>query len=516
MMGNLINGLKAETNMKLTENGGLAYKSSLNPVLDLFALGGAYRTRDESDCISLFQKAFRANEKYAMKCLFYLRDIRGGQGERRFFRIVLNWLAKNEPDTVRRNMAQISNMGRWDDYYCLVDTSLEKEMFEFLGNQLILDMQCETPSLLGKWLKSENASSKETKILGFKTRESLRLSHKSYRKILTKLRTKINVLEKLMSEGRWEEIEFDKIPSKAGFKYRNAFARRDIIAKKYEAFTKDENTEVNAKDLFVHEIVHKAIFHDRDNRYINGLERSDRQTERAMINKYWKNVPDYFEGNEGSFLCMCDTSGSMAGSDANSPIFPAIALSMYCAERLSGPYKDHFLTFSSSPSLVEITGIDFVDKASKIYKNSIVENTNLESAFDLVLTTAQKHHLSQSDLPNTIVVLSDMEIDNCTGGDHWSRWNGWSNNCRNAWTRENADTMMESMRKKWNAAGYEMPKLVFWNLQARQDTFLQKADNTVSFVSGFSTSTFKSLLSGKSGVDLMLNVLDSDRYAEVV
>lgn len=501
-MSKMVNALKAETNVKFTENGGLAHKSTLVPVLDLYALGGAYRSRSESDIISLFQKAFRDNETYALRCLFYLRDVRGGQGERRFFRTILHWLGDNYPEVVRRNMEFISDMGRYDDYYALVDTRMESEMFAFLRNQLALDIQCKTPSLLAKWLKSENASSKETKKLGTKTRLAFGLNHKQYRVILSTLRERINLLERLMSAGEWEKIEFDKIPSKAGFKYRNAFARRDLIAKKYENFITSSDTKVNAKTLFVHEIVGKVL--EKNNGYFE-----NHNLERIVLNKYWEDLPNYFgEGKTGSILCMADTSGSMTRyNDTNAPINASIALAMYCAERLEGPFKNHFITFSETPALVELTGTDFVDKVSRI--KTINANTNLEAAFDLVLNSAIRQKLEQKDLPETILVLSDMEIDAAT------RTYNWSNCFFSHWSKENALTMMEAMRVKWAAAGYKMPKLVYWNLDARQDTILDLGAKDVSYLSGFSQSTFKTLLSGKTGIELMLEVLDSDRYKKI-
>ena len=161
------------------------------------------------------------------------------QGERRFFRLCVKWLAKNYPEVIKRNIHNFPEYGRWDDLYELVDTPCENEAFNFMKNQLELDMACKTPSLLAKWLKSENASSKETQRLGTLTRSHFNMSPRQYRKTLSTLRSRINIVEKLMSENRWDEIEFDKLPSKAGLIYKNAFARRDIIAKKYERFASD-------------------------------------------------------------------------------------------------------------------------------------------------------------------------------------------------------------------------------------------------------------------------------------
>lgn len=233
-MNAMLNGLKNATNYTVTENGAIAHKTTRSDLLDMFAMGAAMRNRTDADVMLMFRKAFEENPVYALKCLFYIRDVRGGQGERRFFRVVIRDMAKQDSmrEAVRRNMENIAEYGRWDDLYAFVGTPLENEAFALIKKQLALDVQCKTPSLLAKWLKSENASSKETTRLGNITRRHLNMTHKEYRKVLAVLRTRINIVEKLMSENRWEEIEFDKIPSKAGLIYKNAFARRDIIKAK--------------------------------------------------------------------------------------------------------------------------------------------------------------------------------------------------------------------------------------------------------------------------------------------
>ena len=221
----------------------------------MFALGGAMRTRSDEDVILMFQKAYKENPVYAMKCLFYLRDVRGGQGERRFFRTVMKYMAKHNADAVRDMIQHIPEYGRWDDLYVFVDTPLEKDAFEFIKGQLALDVQCKTPSLLGKWLKSENTSSAESRKLAHITKTYMGMTSRQYRKTLSILRARINIVERLMSENRWDEIEFDKIPSRAGLIYKNAFARHDIEREKsgartYEDFAKDTTTKVNAKALY--------------------------------------------------------------------------------------------------------------------------------------------------------------------------------------------------------------------------------------------------------------------------
>lgn len=310
MNNSILQSLKKDTNFGYTENNSLKHLSTLDKVYDLFAFGAAYRTRSENDCIVLFKSAYEQDKELALKCLFYLRDVRGGQGERRFFKICLKWLADNDPDVVKKNIDNVSEYGRWDDLFALMDTKLEDYMLFKVKEQLALDMDCKTPSLLGKWMPSENASSRETKKLANKIRKYLKMTHKEYRIMLSELRKKINIVERLMSTNRWEEIEFDKIPSKAGLIYKNAFARRDLIAKKYKDFIKSESTKVNAKTLYPYDVVAKAIAHERS--YYNSSKDME-QTDRAAIEKYWSSLPEYFKNDDGSnnMLCVVDTSGSM-------------------------------------------------------------------------------------------------------------------------------------------------------------------------------------------------------------
>jgi len=495
-MNTFMNGLQNVTNYKLTENGALAHKTTLSGVMDLFALGGAYRRRSDADCILLFKNAFEEDRLLALKTLFYLRDVRGGQGERRFFRVCYKWLANNYPDVARKNLELLPEYGRYDDLiYATIDTPIEADMFAIVKHQLALDVECKTPSLMAKWLPSENCSSRETKIVAGMIRNYLGMTHKEYRKMLSVLRGRINVLEKLMSANRWSEIEFDKIPSKAGLIYRNAFSRRDILSKKYEAFAKDKTTKVNAKALYPYEIVGEAI------KNMGGYWYSDEKitdTDRAMLDKYWENQKDVLNGTPLNMLCVCDTSGSMCGSDKMAPINVAIGLSMYAAERAGGPFHNHYISFSSRPQLIKIEGVDFYDKVKRIYKTNLCEDTNLEAVFNLLYNTAL--HARSEDIPNQIVVISDMEINHMTCGN-------WNNEDRIL-------TGMEVMRKRWAAAGLKLPKLVYWNVDARQNTFLDLGPD-VSYVSGASVENFKAIITGKTGWDLVMEVINSDRYKNV-
>ena len=511
-MNKFMNGLVDNTNFTLTENGGVTHVTTKSDLLDMFAMGAAMRKRSDEDVILMFRKAYRENPVYALKCLFYIRDIRGGQGERRFFRVVMRDLAKQDTAAVVRNMRHIPEFGRWDDLYVFEGTPAEAEAFAFIKEQLNLDVQCKAPSLLAKWLKSENTSSRESRRLANVTREYLGMTHKQYRKTLSILRDRINVLERLMSEGRWDEIEFDKIPSRAGMIYKNAFARHDLERAKnenvqtYADFAKDTTKKVNAKALYPYECVAEAMKIFRTGSYwsMRDLPKLD-DTNRLMVNKYWDNLADYFNGATFNGLAVVDTSGSMCGSEASAPINVAISLGLYCAEKAKGPFAGHYVSFASRPQLISTDGVDFVDKVQRIYKTNLVDNTNIEATFDLLLDTALKTKCSQDDLPQNIIVISDMEFDAATSG-----WRSPSNiNSRNA------ETVLEGIARKWAQYGYQMPHLIFWNVDARQNNIPMLGNGPISYVSGFSPSIFETIMSGKTGYDLMMEKLNTERYAVI-
>lgn len=512
MSNTFMNAMNNRSNFTHTENGALTHKSTMNKLLDMFALGGAYRTRSDADCIVLFKNAFEEDALRALKCLFYLRNVRGGQGERRYFRVCLKWLAQRYPEVVKHNLKNIPFYGRWDDMYELVGTPLEDAMFELMKEQLVLDLKSKTPSLLAKWLKSENTSSYKSRELATLTRQKFNLTSREYRKALSALRERIRVLERLMSAGRWDEIEFDKIPSRAGLIYRNAFAKHDIERQKagketYASFVKDTNTKVNAKALYPYECVAEAVkvMYGNSGWYSRRPYPSLDDTNRLAVNKYWENLTDYFNGASFNGIAVVDTSGSMTGSQASAPINVAISLGLYCAEHNKGPFAGHYISFSRNPQWIKTEGVDFCDKVERIYRTNLCENTNIEGVFDLLLSIAQRRDVKVEDIPQNVIIISDMEFDQARG---YYGWGSRSNMTAPA-------TLMERIERKWEMAGLKMPNLIFWNVQARQDNIPMTVKDGITFVSGFSPVLFEQIMKGKTAIDLMLDVLDSEMYNRV-
>jgi len=504
-MNTFLNQMIKDNNITHTENGGVTRKTTESKVLDMFAVGGAYRSRSDEDVILLFKNALEENPLLAMKCLFYIRDIRGGQGERRFFRVAYRWLCNEYPEVAKKNLENVSEYGRWDDLiYVTEGTPCATAAFNIIKHQLALDIQCKTPSLLAKWMPSINASSSETKRLGHILANFLGMTEKQYRKTLSVLRERINVLERLMSADKWDKIEFDKIPSKAGLVYRNAFARRDILAKRYEAFAKSKDTKVNAEALYPHDIAHRAFAA----KYL-----SYDDPKRLMLQKYWDNLKDFYNGREENGIAVVDVSGSMSGI----PMEAAVSMGAYIADKAHGPFANHFITFSAYPELVRFEGVDIVDKLNRCVDADWGMNTNIHAVFDMLLNTARNKHVKPEDMPTRIYIFSDMEFDACVSLEHYRNNNSWF-----YYTRETTvssiseiNSDLENIKLEWARYGYQMPQIIFWNLNARNNRIPAIGDG-FSYVSGFSPSMIDCILSGKDGYDLMLEKLMSNRYAAVV
>lgn len=497
-MSALINGMKENTNFGYTENGAVKRNSTLNHVLDLFAMGGAYRTRRDKDIEELFGDAYREDKNLAMKCLFYLRDIRGGQGERKFFRVSYKWLIKNDEEVAKLFLDKIPEFGRWDD---LIDicygTKLGSRMANIIYNQLAKDRICKTPSLLGKWMPSENASNQETKEKARWFMRKFGMTPRAYRKMLSALREKINVLERLMSSNQWDAIEFDKIPSKAGMKYRNAFAVKEVTAARYKAFMESKETKVNAGVLNPVDIVDKIINHhyQYDETFVNTMQ------------KYWDNLKDYYCGREENAIAVVDVSGSMSGT----PMAAAVGMGAYIAEKSHGPFAGHFITFSQNPQLVELQGDNIVDKVRRCVRADWGMNTNVEATMDLILNTAIEKKLPQSDLPARLYIFSDMEFDEAVFREGYV-WRGWKKEEKAYSDKRN--TLFETIERKFNNAGYEMPKVTFWNLDARTKNIPAIGDK-FNYISGFSMSQMEAVMAGLTATEMMLKVLLTDRYKDI-
>jgi hypothetical protein len=491
-MNKLLSSLKKHQNTAITENGAIAYKTTKDAIVDFFAQAGAMRTRGERDIIELFNSAFAEDKLITTKLAYYFRDVRGGQGERRLFKVLIKYLANNNPEIVLKNLKYISFFGRWDDLFELFGTPCESAMLDLIREQFTSDLNSENPSLLGKWMKSNNASSHETKAIAHKLETALKLTPRQYRKSLSKLRKKIKIVETMITNKEYGGINYESIPSQANLKYMKAFWKNDEA--RYGDFVgevKKGEKKVHAKVLYPYEII-KSILGTYRFSYNTIDSKQD-----SSLDMMWKALPDYVGENYSNTLAVIDGSASMYGGDYL-PISSAIALGIYFAEKNQGAFHNYFITFSTRPKLVEIKGNNISEKAINVFKHNEVADTNIERVFDLILDRAKKDNLSQDDIPARIVIISDMEFNSATG------------------IRQNqTEKLFTTIKRKWDNTEYTMPKLTFWNLDARQTQFPMTVDEAgIQFVSGQSPSIFTSILKDKfvTPLDLVMDVVNNERY----
>ncbi len=485
----MLNFLKKESNITLTENGAVTYISTTSHCLDLFFTAGAMRNSSEKDIAKAVTKAYTENPEKALKIVFFARDARGGLGERRFFRIAVRTLAEIAPEAVERNIPLFAEYGRFDDLCALMGTSCEKAAVEEIRRQLNADIDSYKNggkvSLLAKWLPSVNASSAETKAMGKKLAKCLGMSEKEYRITLSELRRYTDILENRLRVCDYT-FDYEKQPSCAMFKYRKAFIRND--GERYSDFLGAVNrgeAKLNASLLYPYEIVRRC------------LSGKISQEEKLSLDTAWRNLPD-FGGNNENAIAVVDGSGSMTWGMGIKPIDAALSLGIYFAEHNKGAFANHFITFSEKPRLVEIKGDNIVDKARYCNTFNEVANTNLEAVFDLILRTAVKNNLDAEEIPAKLYIISDMEFDYCVEG---------GNNL----------PIFEAMMKKYARYGYDLPDVVFWNVNSRQSNMPVKMSQTgAALVSGYSPAVFDMVICGEISPEIIMEkAISSERYAKV-
>lgn len=482
---------KNTTDTKLTENGAFAYSTSGNALIDLFGQIGALRPRAAHEIANKFADAFAVDPLLATKMLFYAGNVRGGLGERRTFRICLKWLADHHPSIVVNNIVLIPHFNRWDSIFTLINTPAEEEMWKVVSDQLNTDMAAvlafkhsakpTSISLLAKWMPSETASSTQTRMVARRAIRKLGLTPRAYRKMLSVLRKHLKVVEASMSTGEWKNIEYAQVPSYAMKNYHNAFNKHDP-----DGFTKYTNSlvkgevKINASTLFPYDLVAK---------YLHGR----RCVADNIVEAQWRALPNYVEG-ENNILVMADVSGSMTWNGGR-PMDTSVGLATYFAQRNKGVYHNLYMSFSESPEFITLReGCTLAEAVRTLTTTGVGYNTDLEKAFVRILKHALSNEVPDAEMPKALVVISDMEID------------------RYMLTR--GVDFVDEMKKRFADCGYSFPKLVLWNVEARNDTFLTKSADVI-VVSGQSVSTFKELcrnIDGKSAWDLMVETLSNPMY----
>ena len=482
--------LKKTFNTTYTENGAPTLASTDSHCLDLFSTIGALRNTPEDDVLKLFNRAWIEDPDLTIKILFFARDIRGGLGERRIFRIILQNLAFTNDTSIIKNLHHIAEYGRYDDLFVLENTPCEEKMYDFIREQILLDKKVmenggEEISLLGKWMPSINASSQKTIFLAKKMAKKLNMKNNEYRKLLSNLRSKIKILENNL---RLKDYTFDysKQPSKAMMKYRQAFFRND--SDRYTKFmerVREGKEKLNTGTLYPYEIITPCL----------QFKRQFTKEERLGLDATWNALPDYT--NDENALVVVDGSGSMYGCGNPLPAAVAMSLGLYFAQRNKGHFANHFITFSERPRLIEVKGSNIFEQISYCMSFNEVANTNVAAVFELILKTAIKNKVPQEDLPKTLFFISDMEFDSCAVNSDISNF--------------------DHAKKIFSKAGYNLPQIVFWNVSSRNHHQpVSMNEQGVALVSGCTPRLFQMVMSGDmSPYDNMIEILSNERYANL-
>ena len=454
-----VDGFDAMTNMKTTENDAMAYSKLDNDVLSFFAVVGGMRKRDEADILEMYHAARKEDKELADKIILYVSNIReGGLGERRIGRILLKALAFLDHHKVERNFQTFVNNSRFDCLYALEGTPAETAMWQFMKDTLLKDAKAMKEgrpiSLAAKWMKSINTSSAESKRLAKKFCTIAGLSEKTYRKTLAALRKYTNVVEVKMSANQWETINFEEVPSLAMKKYSAAFGKHcpnAFTQYKHELTTGE--AEVNAQTLYPYDITYQFMYGGN--------------ADRDILEAQWKALPNYFKEGR-NVVCCADVSASMDGM----PMAASVGLAMYCAKYNTGAYSGYYLTFTNVPRFFKLDESASIESNIRKVMQNVGYNTNLDGALEEIFCVATM----ENDAPEALLIVSDNEIDRFINSNP-----GW-------------EDIVQKWVKKYHEVGLECPKIIFWNCESRQNTYLARHNNPyVGFVSGVSAGTFANL-----------------------
>lgn len=452
--------------------GGQYYETTYDANLDLFA--GISRYNDTDEIITKFKKALAENKTLAIANLLYILDIRNGKGERLLFKTIFQYLCKNEKKLALVVLSEIPELGRWDYILEGLDTLIDTEVVKMIRNQLEKDKNSEVPSLMSKWLPSHKTHNVKNEVAQ-KLIKKLGMTEKEYRTTLTGIRKKLKLIETNLTNKNYVDINFEAVPTKAMLKYQKSFQRN--CNEKYIQYLNEVASgqkKINTTGLYCYEIIRNILLRlpvDRD-----------------LLNVMWENQKDFLNGYSKNIMVIADTSGSMQMYN-NLPLANSIGLAVYIAERNTGVFKDHFITFSEQPKMQHIVGKDIVDKVNSFEFE--VANTDIDKVFELLLNTAQQNQTKQEELPSHLIIISDMEFDEGVYSQQGTNFDGW--------------------RKAFEEKGYQLPKVIFWNVAGNTMGLpTTKFDHDVVMVSGFSTVILEDLLTleNYNPTEAMLHTLE--------
>lgn len=469
-MNTFVNAVKNQE--ARTDNGMKARKSTASACVDLFFKAGAMRGQN---IVPNFTAAYVEDRNVALRIAAWLRDARGGAGERQLFRSVLTHLEKTDTDAAAALMNKVPELGRWDDLLVVTDPVLKAKAFSMIEAALNAGN-----GLCAKWMPRKGNVANEL-------RTAFGWTPKFYRKRLVEL---TKVVETQMCAKDWDNINFSHVPSLAAARYKKAFTRNTTKFAEYVAKLvkgDDPTVKVNAGAVFPYDVL----------KGISSYGMNYGKTELDHIVAQWDALPNFV--GDASILPLVDVSGSMTcsagGTGKTSCLDVAVSLGLYLADKNTGAFKDTFLTFSGNPELLNLKG-NVVQKMNQMVKSKWEMNTDLVRAIAKILKVAVDGNVAQADMPKMLLIMSDMQFDACARFD---------------------DSAMQTIARQYEAAGYEVPKIVFWNINARDNAPVKYDTRGVAMVSGFSPSIVKSVLDADldnfTPEGIMLKTVMQDRYA---
>lgn len=506
----LVDALRDGNATARTENGAAAFTTTNSRVLDFYAQMGAIRTSRTPGAMNrlteMFMAAYTENSDLAIRALLYLRDIRGGLGEREAFRTILMALSQSLPQEFIRIMPHVPEYGRWDDILYFVGVqNVRRELIQFVSGQLeddyIQARRDGRPSLLAKWMPRVNASSYETRLFGREWAAALGYTERNYRQLLSMICARVGIVETLISSGQWDRLNYAAVPSQAMNLYgRRTFLRHDGARfRRYLAQVRSGQSRINAATLMPHEIIRRLASTNNN----------------AVAIEQWNALPDYFAGaDNANTLMVLDRSQSMRGD----PMLVATALTLYACERNRGAFHNAFMSFSANPQFMFIpTHLrNVADKYRWIEQNIRGGyNTNLTRVFTRLLDTARENRVSAADMPGRIIIVSDMQFDQATGATRPPHVAARHRDT--AGFDRHPRTNFAEIRQMYADAGYAMPQLIFWNVRAVPGTNPVTSDeNGTMLVSGLNASIFQQVMSSRRELtpyEAMVQVLMNSRYS---
>jgi hypothetical protein len=438
-----------------TTNGMRARKSTASACVDLFFKIGASRGKDIT---ADFVAAYVEDKELALRIAQWVRDVRGGAGERELFRQILKYLDKHDPDAAAKLLMKVPEIGRWDDIF--VVEKLKTQAFTMLGDALR-----DKNGLAAKWTPRQGK-------LAAEIRQFFGMSPKFYRKSLVEM---TKVVEQDMCAKRWDEINFSHVPSVAAARYKKAFFRNtEKYAEYVAALVKgdDPKVKVNAGAVYPYDVLKGVVGH---------YQVSYNKTQLDLVEKQWEALENFV--GDANVLPLVDVSGSMSCSaggrnskSGTTCLDVAVSLGLYLADKNKGKFKDTFLTFSSKPELLHLKG-NIIQKCQQMVKSNWDMSTNLVAAMDKILKTAVEGGVPQEEMPQMLLILSDMQFDQCAKFD---------------------DSAMQMIKRKFDAAGYDVPNIVFWNLNSSDNVPVKYDERGAALVSGFSPAIMKAVLAGNA------------------